>query len=126
MSKTRPDNRAYEDGFMPMGIPEDFLSVLNDLDTFLDKQLEEQERNEQRDNDVKAVLGGLLDKVDSNLASGLNEKGEKERVLRPEAGDRKEEAERAAQFWSATENHEDSIPRRRLRVARRSSRRLTL
>ncbi|KAG5267603.1 hypothetical protein AALO_G00223580 [Alosa alosa] len=124
--KTGLDNRAYEDGFT---MPEEVISVLNDLDMFLDKQLEEQERNEQRDNDVKAVLGGILDKVDSALASeGLNEKEEteKEKALRPEAGDRKEEAERAAQFWSATQNHKGSVPRRRFRVARRSSRRLTM
>ncbi|KAG5266455.1 hypothetical protein AALO_G00232290 [Alosa alosa] len=124
--KTGLDNMAYEEGFMPIEIPEDVISILNDLDTFLDKQLEEQERNEQRGDDVKAVLGSLLDKVDLTLASGLNEKGEKERVLRPDAGDRKEEAEWAARFWSATENHKSSVPRRRFRMARHSSRRLTV
>ncbi|KAG5269304.1 hypothetical protein AALO_G00200540 [Alosa alosa] len=91
--KTGLDNRAYEEVFtMSMEIPEDVISVLNDLDTFLDKQ---------------------SPGVSSTLASeGLNEKGEKERVLRPDAGDRKEEAERAARFWSATENHKGSVPRR--------------
>ena len=33
-----------------------------------------------------------------------NEKEETERALRPEAGDREEEAEQEACFWSATQN----------------------
>ncbi|XP_041927894.1 uncharacterized protein LOC121692916 [Alosa sapidissima] len=120
--RTGLDKRAREraEGLtLPMEIPED---VLHDLDGFLDKELEDCERNEQRDDDVKAVLDSLLDKVDSTLASeGLKDEEEKERVLRPVVGDRKEEAEREAHFWSARENHKASVPRRRFRGARHSS-----
>ncbi|XP_041920902.1 uncharacterized protein LOC121684853 isoform X2 [Alosa sapidissima] len=114
--RTGLDKKAREraEGLtLPMEIP-DVLNVIHDLDAFLDKELEDSERNEQRDDDVKAVLDSLLDKEDSTLASeGLKDKGEKERVLRPEVGDRKEEAEREANFWSARENHKGSVPRRR-------------
>ncbi|XP_041959098.1 uncharacterized protein LOC121718230 [Alosa sapidissima] len=123
--RTGLGKRAWEraEGLtLPMEIPEDVLNVLHDLDVFLDKELEDCERNEQRDDDVKAVLDSLLDKVDSTLAS----KGLKDRVLRPEVGDRKEEAEREANFWSSRENHKGSVPRRRFPWARHSSRRLTV
>ncbi|KAG5277467.1 hypothetical protein AALO_G00117960 [Alosa alosa] len=45
---------------LPMEIPQDVLNVLHDLDAFLDKELKDSERNEQRDDDVKAVLDSLL------------------------------------------------------------------
>ncbi|KAG5278930.1 hypothetical protein AALO_G00104290 [Alosa alosa] len=117
---------------LPMEISEDVLNVLHDLDVFLDKELEDCERNEQRDDDVKAVLDSLLDKVDSTLGeqktSALIESSEglKNKVLRPEVGDRKEEAEREANFWSSRENHKGSVSRRRFPWARHSSRWLTV
>ncbi|XP_041926986.1 uncharacterized protein LOC121690468 [Alosa sapidissima] len=158
--RIRLEKRARErtEGLtLPMEIPEDVVIVLNDLDTYLDKQLEESEINEQREDDVQLVmknlldqvemnsadrkeveiterqreegvkveLDSLLDKVDSTLTSEGLKEGEKVSVLRPEAGDGKK-AELEAHFWGARGNLKDSIPMKRFRVARNSSRRLTL
>ncbi|XP_041926263.1 uncharacterized protein LOC121690024 [Alosa sapidissima] len=150
--RIRLDKRAREraEGLtLPMEIPEDVVIVLNDLDTYLDKQLEESEINEQREADIQLVMKNLLDQVEMNSADrkelviterlreegvkvelgtlaseGLKE-GEKVSVLRPEAGDGKK-AEWEAHFWGARGNHNGSIPMKRFRVARNSSRRLTL
>ncbi|KAG5260818.1 hypothetical protein AALO_G00296940 [Alosa alosa] len=144
----RPRERA-EGLTLPMEIPEDVVIVLNDLDTYLDKQLEESEINEQREADIQLVMKNLLDQVEMNssdrkelviterlreegvkvelgiLASEGLKEGEKVSVLRPEAGDGKK-AELEAHFWGARGNLKDSIPMKRFRVARNSSRRLTL
>ncbi|XP_041918003.1 uncharacterized protein LOC121682069 isoform X2 [Alosa sapidissima] len=85
-SKTDLHNQVYEEKSlitMPMDIPED---VLDDLDTFLDKQLEVSERYERKD----VVLDSLLFKVDSTLVhfnGGQRlETGKRRRNGRPVSG----------------------------------------
>ncbi|XP_041934685.1 uncharacterized protein LOC121697289 [Alosa sapidissima] len=76
-SKTDLDNHVYEEKSlitMPMDIPKDVLNVLDDLDTFLDKQLEVSERHERED----AVLDSLLFKVDSTLEGQMKRKRNRE------------------------------------------------
>ncbi|KAG5275647.1 hypothetical protein AALO_G00123000 [Alosa alosa] len=69
--RIRLDKKAREraEGLtLPMEIPEDVVIVLNDLDTYLDKQLEESEINEQREDDIQLVMKNLLDQVEMNSA----------------------------------------------------------
>ncbi|XP_041934630.1 uncharacterized protein LOC121697254 [Alosa sapidissima] len=76
-SKTDLDNHVYEEKSlitMPMDIPEDVLNVLDDLDTFLDNELEESETYERED----AVLDSLLFKVDSTLEGQMKRKRNRE------------------------------------------------
>ncbi|XP_041956722.1 uncharacterized protein LOC121715270 [Alosa sapidissima] len=64
--KTDLNNKVYEEKSlinMAMDIPEDVLNVLDDLDTFLDIEMEVSERYERED----ALLDSLLFKVDSTL-----------------------------------------------------------
>ncbi|KAG5273676.1 hypothetical protein AALO_G00154210 [Alosa alosa] len=75
--KTDLDNQVYEEKSlitMPVDIPEDVLNVLDDLDTFLDKQLEVSERYERED----AVLDSLLFKVVSTLEREMKRKRNRE------------------------------------------------
>ncbi|KAL2102630.1 hypothetical protein ACEWY4_001798 [Coilia grayii] len=49
----------------PMDIPEDVMAALNELDARLDKEFEELE-NEERKQDVEAVVHHVLDEIDTN------------------------------------------------------------
>ncbi|KAL2077127.1 hypothetical protein ACEWY4_026631 [Coilia grayii] len=57
----------------PMEIPDDIADVLKDLDAVLNKEMEELERNEQKEDEVKAMLDNLQTTVKFALGSASSQ-----------------------------------------------------